>query len=162
MADHCSRARFHHYCGTRLPELSPLPEQSRQGRPGYDLVNDSNLDWNHDLPEIETFVRQRGLKQILLDQYGFVEPERYIPQALLWDCQQPAAGDAGQWAAVSANYMEESANCVWLLHYPHQVLAGGSMYVIQLPQMIPAAGQPGGPPLPADYRYFAGLSSGRY
>ncbi|MGA7633774.1 MAG: hypothetical protein WCB11_23680, partial [Terriglobales bacterium] len=132
------------------------------GRPGYDLVNDSNLDWNHDLPEVEALVRQHGLKQILLDQYGFAEPERYVPQALLWDCQQPAAGDGGQWAALSANYMEESANCVWLLHYPHQVLAGGSMYVIQLPQMIPAAGQPGGPPLPADYRYFAGLSSGAF
>ena len=139
------------------PNYLPYLNSLGSGRPGYDLVNDSNLDWNQALPEIETFVRQRGLKQILLDQYGFVEPERYIPQALLWDCQQPAAHDAGQWTAVSANYMEESANCVWLLQYPHQVLAGGSMYAIQLPQVIPAAGQPGGPPLPADYRYFAGL-----
>jgi hypothetical protein len=80
-----------------------------------------------------------------------------VPQALPWDCQRPAAHDGGQWAAVSANYMEESANCVWLLQYPHQVLAGGSMYAVQLPQIIPAAGQPGGPPLPADYHYFAGM-----
>jgi hypothetical protein len=144
------------------PNYFPYLNSLSMGRPGYDLVNDSNLDWNHDLPEVETFVRQRGLKQILLDQYGFSEPERYLPQALLWDCQQPAANDGGQWTAVSANYMEESANCVWLLHYPHQVLAGGSMYLIQLPQIIPAAGQPGGPPLPADYRYFAGLSSGGF
>jgi hypothetical protein len=30
------------------------------------------------------------------------------------------------------------------------------MYAIQLPQTIPAAGRPGGPPLPEDYRYFGG------
>ena len=144
------------------PNYFPYLNSLSMGRPGYALVNDSNLDWNHALPEIETFVRQRGLKQILLDQYAFAEPERYVPQALLWDCQQPAVHDGGQWTAVSANYMEESANCIWLLQYPHQVLAGGSMYAIQLPQVIPAAGQPGGPPLPADYHYFAGLSSGGF
>ena len=136
-----------------LPYLNSLSRQ----RPGYDLVNDSNLDWNQALPEVESFVGQRGLQQILLDEYGFAEFERYVPQALPWDCQQPAAHDGGQWAVVSANYMEESANCVWLLQYPHQVLAGGSMYAVQLPQIIPAAGQPGGPPLPADYHYFAGM-----
>jgi hypothetical protein len=144
------------------PNYLPYLNSLSMGRPGYDLVNDSNLDWNHALPEVETFVRQRGLNQILLDQYGFSEPERYLPQALLWDCQQPAAHDGGQWTAVSANYMEESANCIWLLRYPHQVLAGGSMYAVQLPQIIPAAGQPGGPPLPADYHYFAGMHTGDF
>jgi hypothetical protein len=43
------------------------------------------------------------------------------------------------------------------MQYPHQVLAGGSMYAVQLPEIIPAAGQPGGPPLPADYRYLGGM-----
>jgi hypothetical protein len=142
------------------PNYLPYLNALSMGRPGYDLVNDSNLDWNHALPEVEAFVRERGIKQILLDQYAFAEPERYVPQALLWDCQQPAAHDGGQWTAVSANYMEESGNCVWLLQYPHEVLAGGSMYVVQLPQIIPAPGQPGGPPLPADYHYFAGLHAG--
>ena len=32
------------------------------------------------------------------------------------------------------------------------------MYAIQLPQTIPAAGTPGGPPLPEDFRYFGGAS----
>ncbi|MGA8152255.1 MAG: hypothetical protein WB952_14980 [Terriglobales bacterium] len=63
----------------------------------------------------------------------------------------------GQWAVVSANFMEDSGNCVWLMQYSHQVLAGGSMYAVHLPQILPPAGQPGGPPLPADYRYFAGM-----
>jgi hypothetical protein len=43
------------------------------------------------------------------------------------------------------------------MQYPHQVLAGGSMYAVQLPEIIPAAGQPGGPPPPAAYRYFGGI-----
>jgi hypothetical protein len=130
------------------------------GRPGYTLVNDSNLDWNQALPEVESFVRQHGLKQILLEGYGVSEPAAYVPQAVPWDCQQPAARDGGQWAVVSANYMVDSGNCIWLLHYPHQVLAGASMYAVQLPDVIPAAGQPDGPPLPADYHYFAGMHQG--
>jgi hypothetical protein len=43
------------------------------------------------------------------------------------------------------------------MQYPHQVLAGGSMYAIHLPPIIPAAGTPGGPPLPEAYRYFGGF-----
>jgi hypothetical protein len=144
------------------PNYFPYLNVLSFGRPGYHLVNDSNLDWNHALPQVEIFAREHGLKQILLDQYGWSEPERYVPQALLWDCQRPAANDGGQWAAVSANYIEESANCAWLLQYPHQGLAGGSMYAVQLPQIIPAAGQPGGPPLPADYHYFAGMQQGGF
>jgi hypothetical protein len=45
------------------------------------------------------------------------------------------------------------------MQYPQQILAGGSMYVVQLPVIIPPAGQPGGPPLPADYRYFLGVQN---
>lgn len=126
------------------------------GRPGYALVNDSNLDWNQALPDVESFVRQRGLKQVLLDDYGMVEPAAYVPEATRWNCQQPAPNDGGQWAVVSANFMMDSGNCIWLMNYPHQVLAGGSMYAVQLPETIPAAGQPGGPPLPATYRYVGG------
>ena len=53
------------------PNYFPYLNILSMGRPGYTLVNDSNLDWNHALPEVESFVRQRGLKQVLLDEYGF-------------------------------------------------------------------------------------------
>ncbi len=139
------------------PNYFPYVNALSMGRPAYFMVNDSNLDWNQALPQVETFVRQRGLQQVLLDEYGFSEPAPYVPQALFWDCQQPAPNDGGQWAVVSANFMADAGNCVWLLQYPHDVLAGGSMYAVQLPAMIPAAGQPGGPPLPAAYRYFGGM-----
>ncbi|MFY9648199.1 MAG: glycosyltransferase family 39 protein [Terriglobales bacterium] len=139
------------------PDYFPYLNTLSMGRPAYMLVNDSNLDWDQDLPEVQSFVLQYGLKQILLEDYGVSDPTAYIPHALPWDCQQPADRDGGQWAVVSANYLENSANCVWLLRYPHQVLGGGSMYAVQLPAMIPGAGQPGGPSLPADYHYFAGM-----
>jgi len=141
------------------PNYFPYLNMLSMERPGYTLVNDSNLDWNQALPQVELFVRQRGLQQVLLDEYGFVEPAAYVPQAQLWDCQQPAPHDGGQWVVVSANYMLESGNCIWLLRYQHQALAGGSMYAVQLPEVIPAAGQPGGPPLPADYRFVGGMAA---
>jgi hypothetical protein len=140
------------------PNYIPYLSSISMGRPGYVLVNDSNLDWNQALPEVEKFAQQHALKEILLDEYGFSEPGAYVPGAKQWSCQQPAANDGGQWAAVSANFMMESGNCIWLMQYPHQMLGGGSMYVVQLPANVPAAGGIGGPPLPPDFRYFAGVS----
>jgi hypothetical protein len=140
------------------PNYIPYLNSLSMGRPGYVLVNDSNLDWNQALPEVEKFVQRQGLKQILLDEYGFSEPAAYLPEAKQWNCQQPGPSDGGEWAAVSANFMMDSGNCIWLMQYPHQMLGGGSMYVVQLPANIPAAGEAGGPPLEANFRYFAGVS----
>jgi len=139
------------------PNYLPYLNALGLGRPGYTLVNDSNLDWNQALPAAETFVRQRGMKQILLDQYGFADPTAYIPEAVLWDCQQPEGKGGGQWALVSANFMIDSGNCIWLMQYPHEALAGGSMYAVQLPAVIPTVGQPGGPPTSDTFRYIAGM-----
>ena len=113
-------------------------------------MNDSNIDWNHALPQVETFVQRHRMNQILLDEYGFSEPTAYVPQAQLWSCQEPSTADGGQWAVVSAGSIADAHNCLWLLRHPQQIvtLAGGSMYAIQLPQIIPAAGTPDGPPCP--------------
>jgi hypothetical protein len=139
------------------PYYFPFLNVLSMGRPGYALVNDSNLDWNQALPEIESFVQQHGLNQVLLDEYGFSEPTAYVPQAQFWSCQEASSSDGGRWAVVSAGSIADGHNCLWLMQYPHQVLAGGSMYAIQLPPVIPAAGTPGGPPLPEAYRYFGGF-----
>jgi len=139
------------------PNYLPFLNTLSMGRPGYTLVNDSNLDWNQALPQVESFVSQRGWKHVLLDEYGIVEPAAFVPQAQPWDCQNPAPQDGGQWAVVSANFMIDAGNCIWLMDYQHLALAGGSMYAVQLPEVIPAAGQPGGPPLPADYRFIGGM-----
>jgi dolichyl-phosphate-mannose-protein mannosyltransferase len=120
------------------------------GKPGYMLVNDSNLDWDQSFPEVEAFARQNKLTSLLFDQYG-VREEIYVPQAQPWNCQKPAASDAGQWAVVSANNLADTRNCLWLMRYPHQAIANGSLYAVQLPNTIPAAGQTGGPPLPKDF-----------
>jgi hypothetical protein len=126
------------------------------GRPGYSLVNDSNLDWNQSLPEVKRFAVQHELQKIGVDEWGFSDPAVVVPQAEIWDCQRPRAGDDGKWAVVSANMIMDGHNCIWLMQYPHQALGGGSMYAVQLPAHIPAAGELGGPPLPSAFREFAG------
>jgi len=139
------------------PNYFPYINLLGMGRPGYMLVNDSNLDWNQDLPEVHHFARGRELPRILLDAYAFSEPQAYVPEAQPWDCQLPSADDGGQWAIVSANLIMDGSNCSWLLKYLHLELGGGSMYAFLLPKQIPAAGSPGGPPLSKDYRYFGGI-----
>jgi hypothetical protein len=138
------------------PNYLPFLNSLSGGRPGYLLVADSNLDWNQGLPEVESFVRQRGLTHVLIDSYGFSDPAVYVHEAKIWNCQKAVPEDGGQWAFVSANLIQESHNCVWLLLIPHKALAGGSMYAFQLPDAIPPAGTSGGPPLPENYRDFAG------
>ena len=140
------------------PYYLPFLNSLSAGRPGYALVGDSNLDWNQALPDMEDFVHQHGLKRVLIDEYGFSDPVVYVPQAQFWNCQQPAPEDVGQWAVISANMIEDSHNCLWLLRFPHQPLAGGSMYAFQLPTVIPPAGTSGGPPLPEAYQSFGGVS----
>jgi 4-amino-4-deoxy-L-arabinose transferase-like glycosyltransferase len=139
------------------PYYLPFLNSFSGGRPGYLLVGDSNLDWNQGLLEAENFVQQRGLSHLLIDPYSFSDPTVYVPQAQFWNCQRAVPEDGGQWAIVSANLIQESHNCIWLLQFPHQPLAGGSMYAFQLPSVIPPAGTSGGPPLPQNYRKFANL-----
>jgi hypothetical protein len=138
------------------PFYFPYINALRFGRPGYALVNDSNLDWNQSLPEVKNFADQHRLQSIDLDQYGFTDPIVDVPQAHIWNCQTPTAADAGQWAVVSANMIMDGHNCIWLMHYEHQPLAGGSMYAIHLPDRIPEAGNPDGPPRPSEFREFGG------
>jgi Dolichyl-phosphate-mannose-protein mannosyltransferase len=138
------------------PNYIPFMNSLSMGRPNYALMNDSNLDWNQALPQVQRFVETRGLERVLIDEYGFSRPEVYVPHAQFWNCQDPANSDTGKWAVVSAGMMEDGHNCLWLLEYPHQMLAGGSMYAFRLPNMIPARGSPGGPPPTALWRGFAG------
>jgi len=140
------------------PYYFPFVNSLSLGRPGYDLFNDSNLDWNQSLPEAERFVQRHGLKRVLIDEYGFSDPTVYVPEAQLWNCQKPSPSDAGEWAIVSAGMIRDGHNCRWLLQYPHEILAGGSMYAFQLASSIPSPGALDGPPLPQNYREFGGFS----
>jgi Dolichyl-phosphate-mannose-protein mannosyltransferase len=126
------------------------------GHPAYELMNDSNIDWNQSLPEARRFAEHHGLQKINLDEYGFTDPTITVPQAEVWNCQQPTAADNEKWAILSANMILDGHNCGWLLQYPHEPLAGGSLYAFHLPEHIPEAGGPGGPPLPSAFRQFAG------
>lgn len=139
------------------PYYFPYVNSLSFGRPIYALMNDSNVDWNQSIPEVKRFAGQRGLQKIALDWYGLTDSTRDVPGAYEWNCEQPAASDGGQWAAVSANLIFDSRNCSWLLLYPRETLAGGSMLAVHLPQIIPPAGSTGGPPLPSQYHQFFGV-----
>jgi 4-amino-4-deoxy-L-arabinose transferase-like glycosyltransferase len=142
------------------PYYIPYVNALGLGRPVYTLVNDSNVDWNQALPEVRRFVELRGIEKIDLDWYGVTDPSASVPEAKPWNCQTPTDADAGQWAAVSANMILDSRNCVWLMQYPHEPLGGGSMYAVHLPDPIPPAGSGGGPPLPSAYHAFFGVPGG--
>jgi uncharacterized membrane protein YeaQ/YmgE (transglycosylase-associated protein family) len=126
------------------------------GRPAYMRVNDSNLDWNQSLPEVKRFTEQHSLSRIDLDEYGFSDPTVWVPEAQLWNCQKPTDEDAGKWVTLSANLILDGHDCAWLMQYPHQPLAGGSMYAVRLPPHLAPAGSTGGAPLPSRYREIAG------
>jgi hypothetical protein len=126
------------------------------GHPVYTIAGKADVDWGQAMPEVARFVEQHGLQTIEVDIYGHYDPSVTVPQARLWNCQNPTAADQGQWVVLSANMILDGHNCVWLMGYPHEALGGGSMYAVQLPPQIPAAGSPGGPPLPADQREMFG------
>ena len=138
------------------PYYLPFINSLSLGHSAYELVNDSNVDWNQSLPELERFVEEHRLQRIAVDEYGFSDPTVFVPRAHVWNCQTPGPEDSGQWIALSANMILDGHNCAWLMQYPHEALAGGSMYAVHLYAQIPAAGRPGGPPLPSSFRQFAG------
>ena len=142
------------------PNYMPYFNALRMGRPAYELASDSNVDWNQALPEARRFAERHGQPVINLDEYGVIDPAAIFPQARIWDCQAPALSDAAQWVLVSANNILDGHNCAWLRQYPAEALAGGSMYAVRMPNVIPPAGAVGGPPLPADRRLFLGGPGG--
>ncbi len=122
------------------------------GRPAFELINDSNVSWNEALPEVEKFAEEQGLSELRLDWFSFADATLVAPRVRLWNCEQPSESDTGQWVVVSGVMILENHNCGYLRAYPHRALADGSMWAFQLPARIPKPGEPGGPPLPADYR----------
>jgi 4-amino-4-deoxy-L-arabinose transferase-like glycosyltransferase len=138
------------------PYYFPYINALSLGHPAYELVNDSNVDWNQSLPEVRRFAQQHGLQKIGLDVYGFSDATVSVPQAQSWNCQRPTPESEGQWVALSANFILDGHNCAWLMQYAHEPLAGGSMYAVHLPGPIPAVGSAGGPPPPSTFREFGG------
>jgi hypothetical protein len=77
------------------PYLLPYVNSLAFGHPVYQLVNDSNVSWSEALPEVERFVQERHLTEIPLDWASLSDAALVVPQARPWDCQDPAASDAG-------------------------------------------------------------------
>lgn len=139
------------------PFYMPYINSLSFGRPAYSLLNDSNVDWNQALPEVKRFAEQHKIDHLKIDEYGVTEVSDFVPNAELWDCQSATAADAGSWVVVSAGCILDAHNCTWLQQFPMEAIAGGSMYALHLPSQIPPVGSPGGPPIPADYRFLGGM-----
>ncbi len=139
------------------PNLLPYFNALTWSHPIYWWASDSNVDWNQALPEVRKFADQHDLKALGVDFYSTTDPTITVPQARFWDCQQPAPEDANQWVVISSNVILDAQNCVWLMQYPHEMLAGGSMWAVHLPPAIPEAGAPGGPPPAAQRKVFLGM-----
>ena len=139
------------------PFYMPYVNSLGFGRPAYALVNDSNVDWNQALPEVKRFAEEHAIDHLKIDEYGMVEVTDVVPNSELWNCQKASPSDAGSWVVVSGSCILDGHNCAWLQQFPMQPIAGGSMYAIHLPTQIPAAGSPGGPPSPSDYRFIGGV-----
>ena len=138
------------------PYYIPYTNALAMNRPAYELLNDSNVDWNQGLLHVKQFAAERGIRIARVDTYSLSDPAPFLPGAGIWDCQAPLDSDAGSWVAISANAILDAHNCGWLLRYPHESIAGGSMYVVHLPDRIPPPGTLGGPPRPSDRRMFMG------
>jgi hypothetical protein len=146
-------------CVLAYPNYLVFMNVLSSGHSAYTLVNDSNVDWNQALPEVRRFAERHGIHDLAVDAYGLTDPAFVVPGARLWDCQKPEERDRGQWVVVSGNMILDGHNCRWLEGLPHEEIAGGSMYAFRLPAVIPPAGSPGGPPLPAQFRQFGGMST---
>ena len=134
------------------PNYFPFLNALTWSHPVYWWASDSNVDFNQALPVVRKFADQRGLKVLDLDAYGSNDPTVTVPQARFWNCQLPTPDDANQWVVVSSNMIMDGHNCTWLMQYPHEMLAGGSMWAVRLPPAIPPAGAAGGPPPPSEQR----------
>jgi hypothetical protein len=139
------------------PHFLPYTSALAGATPAYFLYGDSNLDWNHALRDVQEFAEAKGLAEMLVDSYGLSDPAVDAPRARVWDCQSPAPSHGGRRAVVSANALLETHNCSWLLPHIEQPLAGGSMYVVRLPDPVPSAGSRTGPPLPSQQKKLFSL-----
>jgi hypothetical protein len=144
-------------CFLSYPYFMPFVNSLSMGRPAYALLNDSNVSWNEGLPAVQAFVRNRGLNEILLDWAGTSDATLVVPQARDWDCQTADNSDGGKWVVVAAISIIENRSCGYLLRYPSEPLAGGSMYAFHLPSELPAPGSPGGPPRSSEWKRIWGL-----
>ena len=140
-----------------FPYLFPFANGFSLGHPVYYALNDSNVSWNEALPEVERFVQQEKLREIPLDWASLSDAAIVVPQARMWDCQVPTSREAGHWVVVAAVSILENHNCGYLQQYPSRALGGGSFYAFHLPDPIPTAGSPGGPPAPQDRRIMWGI-----
>jgi len=116
---------------------------------GYRYVVDSNLDWGQDARRFGKFVRDRNIRCVLTDYFGWADPQAYLGKAYQWtsstqwrdaaDFRRRNACDG--WIAVSATFLQNSngektfsddttkGTYRWLMDYQPEAVIGHSIFV---------------------------------
>lgn len=84
---------------------------------GHRYVVDSNLDWGQDLWRLADFVKDKNIRRIYVDYFGWADQEFYLGDAFVWmqggtyrsKEQFLRDNPQGGWLAVSASYYQESS-----------------------------------------------------
>ncbi|MDO8496274.1 MAG: phospholipid carrier-dependent glycosyltransferase [bacterium] len=109
---------------------------------GYRYVVDSNLDWGQDLKRLADWVKEKDIKKISLDYFGWSDQTYYIKDGLVWiRAGQYINADnflkdnpEGGYIAVSASFFMGSrekpeTSYAWLDDYKPITIIGNSIFV---------------------------------
>jgi hypothetical protein len=132
-------------CLLAYPNYVPYLNFLASSWPKYVVCGDSNLDWDQATPAVEDFAQRHHVSELDLETLGVYDPHPYVPGARSWNCESPPA-PGESWAVLSASAILEFNNCAWLLAYPHEFLAGGSLLAVHFPTHLPAPGKRAAPP----------------
>ena len=109
---------------------------------GYRYVVDSNLDWGQDLKRLADWVKEKDIKKISLDYFGWSDQTYYIKEGLVWIRAGQYKNTAdflkdnpeGGYIAVSASFFMGSrekpeTSYAWLDNYKPITVIGNSIFV---------------------------------
>lgn len=119
---------------------------------GFRYVVDSNLDWGQDAKRLGEFVRDRDIKDICVDYFGWSDPAYYLKGAYRWTSSTKWTGAADfirrnecdGWLAVSGTFLQNSngqktfssdeltGTYRWLLDYQPETVVGNSIFVYHI------------------------------
>jgi hypothetical protein len=112
------------------------------GKPKYDFLVDSNLDWGQDLKRLAQYVDSEGINKIKIDYFGGGVPSYYIDRSKIinWHSDQ---GPATGWFAISATFFQFSKmygvqegkwDYSWLESFEPERVIGNSILVFNISQ----------------------------
>jgi len=114
------------------PDYIPYYNALRGPVPKWTIAADSNADWGQQLIEVEHYRAQHQVRSPYVVTLGTYPPEFYVSGAHWFDCTYTKL-QPGDWVFIGANFMSWYPDCRRLLPWESDLIAGGSVYVIRVP-----------------------------